>query len=81
LNDVFLKHSCGFGVVSIQAVEDSIDVFWTIGRIIKGNPHVCDFDVESRWRGCGVEIAKVQKVRGFGSILKLVEFGNFAGVP
>jgi hypothetical protein len=41
LNDVFLENVCGFGVVSIKAVQDRIDVRWSLSCEIERSSHIC----------------------------------------
>lgn len=39
LGHVVLEYGCGFGVVSIEAVEYSVDVFWPFGGVVEGDTH------------------------------------------
>jgi hypothetical protein len=41
LNDVFLKNVCGFGIISIKAVQDRIDVRWSLSCEIERSSHIC----------------------------------------
>jgi hypothetical protein len=37
LGDIFLEGRGGLGVVSVEAVEDGLDVFRPVGRVVEGN--------------------------------------------
>lgn len=39
LGHVILEHGCRLGIVSIEAVENGIDVFWPIRRVVEGDAH------------------------------------------
>ena len=41
LGDIFLEGRGDLGVVSVEAVEDGLDVFRPVGRVVEGN-HGCD---------------------------------------
>jgi hypothetical protein len=45
LDDVFLENVCGFGVVSIKAVQDRIDVRWSLSCEIERSSHICLFSI------------------------------------
>ena len=48
LSDVVLKHGGCFGVVSVETVEDGIDVLWSVGRGVEGDAHCCEEVGEER---------------------------------
>ena len=39
LRHVVLEHGRGFGIVSIETIQNAIDVLWPIRRIIKSDTH------------------------------------------
>lgn len=39
LRHVVLEHRRGFWIVSIEAIEDGINVLWPIWRMVKGDTH------------------------------------------
>ena len=41
LGDIFLEGRGDLGVVSVETVEDGLDVFRPVGRVVEGN-HGCD---------------------------------------
>lgn len=48
LHDVFLEDGGGLGIVSVEAVQDRIDVLWPIRRVVEWNTHGCDVMVIQR---------------------------------
>ena len=39
LGDIVLEDGGGFGIVSVQAIQDGIDMLWPIRGVIESDPH------------------------------------------
>jgi hypothetical protein len=45
--NIILEDSSGFGIVAIQAIQNYIDMFWSLRTGVKGDTHVCGLEI---WR-------------------------------
>jgi hypothetical protein len=78
LNDVFLKNVCGFGIISIKAVQDRIDVRRSLSCEVERSSHICLSSILRRefgskipsWtagrireNGCDGAVAKSSKIK------------------
>lgn len=62
LDDVFLEDTGGFGIVSIKAIQDRINVLWPVGRVVERNPHFGvtvqeELEIRSRLESVGSNLA------------------------
>ena len=55
--DVVLEDGGGLWVVSVQAVEDGLDVLWALWRVVEGDTHGYDLrGFEEEVKKLGVEL-------------------------